>query len=586
MNIDFASLLEWQPPVRQSGKLVSRAFNSPPAFWAQWRANKEAVKAAGIRVKPAQGGGWEITWTRDESEGSIAVPDALAQVLVPEPRKSLVLPAGLKLSDEQISIVNWFRDGKGNLVVRARAGTGKTFTIIIAIGQAPERRKLYAVFGKENQLEAEGKISDPNVDVMTLNALGYRIIRSVWPSVKPDNQVEKDRIAVAAGRYAPEDALAEILKLVSFAKNVFLMPTVEQLEDLAEARLYRCSPESEINGWTVRKLAEVALAAMQLATEKDLQGRIAFGDQCWLPVVMGWVRPCYDLVVVDECQDMNLAQLLLAQGVVAQNGRMAVVGDDWQAIFGFRGAAEDGLDMMKTRLSAVELGLTVTRRCPKVVVAKVLAETLVSDYKAADDAPEGEYLEIGKDLLVASAQVGDVILSRANAPLMPVCLQLLAKGTPARIRGRDVGAQLAGIIRKLKPKSVPHAIERVTNWGEAQKNRFKGSKSAEAQAEMIDDQVACIVALCDGCVNISEVYARIDDIFQDAAGFQKPCVTLSSTHKAKGLEWNRVFLLAKTYAKGMKGGRTEEARLYYVAMTRAKNTLVHVLDRKSAPENN
>lgn len=47
----------------------------------------------------------------------------------------------------------------------------------------------------------------------------------------------------------------------------------------------------------------------------------------------------------------------------------------------------------------------------------------------------------------------------------------------------------------------------------------------------------------------------------------------SSVHKAKGLEWNKVVLVADTFKKGTEG---EEANIYYVAVTRAKQTLVQV----------
>ena len=57
-------------------------------------------------------------------------------------------------------------------------------------------------------------------------------------------------------------------------------------------------------------------------------------------------------------------------------------------------------------------------------------------------------------------------------------------------------------------------------------------------------------------------------------------ILLSSTHKAKGLERERVWVLSDTY---MRRPDPEERRLYYVAVTRAKKELVLVegLGRKS-----
>ena len=54
-----------------------------------------------------------------------------------------------KWSEQQESIFGWFREGEGNLVVRARAGTGKTTTIIEAITYAPEEKILLAAFNRK-----------------------------------------------------------------------------------------------------------------------------------------------------------------------------------------------------------------------------------------------------------------------------------------------------------------------------------------------------------------------------------------------------------------------------------------------------
>jgi hypothetical protein len=88
-------------------------------------------------------------------------------------------------SDEQNNIFNWFKSGRGHLVVQARAGTGKTSTIIEAFGHAPEDKICYCVFNKKNQLEAQGKVTDGRVEVKTLHALGYAFIRNIWKGVSP-----------------------------------------------------------------------------------------------------------------------------------------------------------------------------------------------------------------------------------------------------------------------------------------------------------------------------------------------------------------------------------------------------------------
>jgi superfamily I DNA/RNA helicase len=294
---------------------------------------------------------------------------------------------------------------------------------------------------------------------------------------------------------------------------------------------------------------------------------------------MSWVHAWYELVVIDEAQDMNLPQLIMARKACHEGGRVIVVGDDRQAIYGFRGAAQDGMNLMVKELNAVELSLTITYRCPKKVVA--LAAQLVPDYRAADAAPEGEISYMGSNALPKSVQVGDAILSRANAPLMPICLALLRAGVPARIEGREIGKQLLGIVRSLKAKTVPNFLFKLNAWGQKQRNRIKQSEHAEARIGVIDDQVAVLVAVAEGVSGVSEIEARISELFQDSNGFAKPAVVLSSVHKAKGLEWNKVHLLSKTFKPGAEG---EEANIFYVALTRAKKSLVFVSDERPEDE--
>jgi superfamily I DNA/RNA helicase len=269
----------------------------------------------------------------------------------------------------------------------------------------------------------------------------------------------------------------------------------------------------------------------------------------------------------------------MAMRACVASGRICVVGDDRQAIYSFRGAASGGLDMMKSKLNAVEMGLTTTYRCPKKVVA--LAQVMVPDYKVADSAPEGIVDDANEAALIESVQVGDAVLSRTNAPLMPLCLQLLRKGVAARIEGRDLGKALVGLVRKMKGRSVPDFIGKVERWGDKMKSRARKSKNAEEKISGIEDQVLTLVAVAEGAASVFEIEKRILDIFQDSDKCPKPAVVFSSVHKAKGLEWDRVFILEWTFHKKM--GRQmqavqslEEQNIRYVAITRAKNHLVRV----------
>jgi len=241
-------------------------------------------------------------------------------------------------SDEQKLIFVYYQTGTGNAVVQARAGTGKTTTIKQAFTYAPESRILYAVFGNRNKREAEAAISDSRVDILTLHALGLRFIKRVWNYVNVDKTagVEFDRAQQACGFNAPDGVVAAVKKLMSLAKNRFVgLPTFDALLDLAECQDVDISEFSDL-GYNNQRLVDCTLKALELSKVRDAQSRISFDDMVWLPVACNWVKPIYNLVTIDEAQDMSLPQITMAKR--SSSGRIVVVGDDRQTIFLFRGA--------------------------------------------------------------------------------------------------------------------------------------------------------------------------------------------------------------------------------------------------------
>lgn len=552
------------------------------------KTNKVAVAGNTYPVKELLKQQCAARWNSQDKCWMVPVEFAqlAAEIVASAPRANKVVPGSRAVSadtkivwsDEQSSIVDWFKSGTKNLVVRARAGTGKTFTIIGGATAAPESRIGYLVFNKKNQVEASEKIADARITVITLHSAGFRCIKRVWPKAKPDDQVEWDRIDSVAGQ-VPNEVAGELFKLVGFAKNIFVnVPSLDEMVSLADARLIECEnfEQPEDGGWTVARLSEVAIEVLELSKSPDSINRISFNDMVWLPVAMKWVQQTFDLVIVDEAQDMNAPQLLMARQLTA--GRMAVVGDDRQAIYEFRGAVSNGIDMMKRELNADELGLTVTRRCGKDIVAE--AVQLVPDYKSAPDAHQGLVDDISDQALFDSARPSDAILSRINAPLMSICLSFIRKGVACRIEGRDVGASLLSIIRKLKARSIPEVVRKAEAWGQRMIARAGNSEKAENKIQLINDQVQTIVALVEGLGSVSEIEARVHAIFSDSTDRSNQgstAIVCSTVHKAKGLEWNRVFILGATFKRS--GG--QEDNVYYVAQTRAKKHLTYVGGRRN-----
>lgn len=476
-------------------------------------------------------------------------------------------------STQQNAIFSWFETCTGNLVVRARAGTGKTTTILEAVTRAPERRILLAAFNKSIASELTSRLpAGGKCEALTLHGLGFAMVRKQgkWSKVKVDAYRGRNIARHVVDSHHSDSVADLVAKLASRCKAVCPFPA--GLNDFVQIALEASlEPNAQDHGTaTVEYVADRAYAAMQAAGEYD--GTIDFDDMVYLPVAHGWARPTYDLVVIDEAQDMNCAQIALARGVAS--GRVCVVGDDRQAIYGFRGADSGSIDRLKSELGASELGLTVTYRCPRLVVA--LAAESVPDFVCAPEAPEGEIVDVSEAHLLSTAMEGDFVLSRKNAPLARLCLALLRAGKRAKVEGRDIGAMLAATAKRIAGKTktdIGDFVAGLESWKareHAASERMEGERG-ERRASAADDVYETLIALTEGVENVSGVLSRIESLFADC-GEGRGQIVLSSVHKAKGLERERVWVLVDTFT----ARNTEEVNLWYVAVTRSKKWLGRV----------
>ena len=470
-----------------------------------------------------------------------------------------------------------------NLVVRARAGTGKTTTIteaVVRLHAATQKRIVVCAFNKKIAEELQKRFAGTTVDAKTLHSIGLACVKRFWPDVKVSFGSERaDGLAErVCGPTAPDAIKRLVSKLHTKGREI--APHATALGDLTEIALrFECDPDEgwAEDGFGLEYVESKALAAMQLAAEiKPQMTGIDGSDMIFLPVRNKWLRPSWDVVVVDEAQDMTVAQLEIAQGV--SKGRVIVVGDDRQAIYGFRGADSDSLDRLKTALHSTELPLTTTYRCGRAIVNA--AAYYVPDFQAGPDNPEGEILSLSSDKLTATAGPGDFILSRVNAPLVSVAMSLLRAGKRTRIAGRDIGKGLTGLLRKLKARSVPDMLAKLDAWRQREIARITkqyasrlDSAAYTARIEGVNDQADMLGDLADGAKSIDDVIARVEALFTDDGLGDAGVITCSSVHRSKGLEADRVFILKNTLRAS---GDREEENIAYVAITRAKNTLVWV----------
>ena len=197
---------------------------------------------------------------------------------------------------------------------------------------------------------------------------------------------------------------------------------------------------------------------------------------------------------------------------------------------------------------------------------------------------KGEVTEIVDGVVKSYHQLtmdGDMILCRVNAPLVSQCFKFLKAGRKAQIQGRDVGQGLINLIKKLKAEDLCDLEEKLSDWhhAEAQKELAKRSPN-EDRLIALQDKMDCLQCFMEDANTVEEVTNKIEAVFTDDR--DNPGIKLSSAHKAKGLEAERVFLLMPEGAKvphpmaKTKWAVEQESNILYVMITRARKELVYV----------
>jgi len=479
----------------------------------------------------------------------------------------------MEWSKYQTEIFREVRESSRDLVVQARAGTGKTTTALGMIDCIdPSQSVIFVAFNKSIQLELERR-APAHIEVRTLHSVGFGSLRYAVRSVKVDQNKTRDLARETCPahlrelnrwgrREAPRELVAGVCRLVGLCKNLMNSPN-EILRTAAEFLIDLDCEDEDIIRWTTDLLA----ACRQQVNVVD------FDDMIWLPSQIGAMPRAFDVVIVDEAQDVNPAQLWLIRQMLRRGGRLIAVGDDRQAIYRFRGAGGGVLGHLASEFDAIELPLPLTYRCPKAVVR--LAQEVVPDYEAHESNPEGLIQSRSMDQAIAAAQPGEAILSRTNAPLVGACLALLRRGVPAFVAGRDIGGQLCGLIRKSKATEIEPLLDWLVEWEEAEVRRLHRMDAPEASYDLVHDRARSIEVLAEGETDVESLICKIERMFEEVNGNTGRAVICSTVHKAKGLEWPSTYLIADTFRKGRN---TDEDNIWYVAVTRTSHNLTWITE--------
>jgi DNA helicase-2/ATP-dependent DNA helicase PcrA len=307
---------------------------------------------------------------------------------------------------------------------------------------------------------------------------------------------------------------------------------------------------------------------------------IDFDDMLYLPLLNGWSIPKKDFVFVDEAQDTNAVQRSLVTRMVKPKGRTVWVGDPHQAIYGFRGASNEAMDIIKREFKTTQLPLTVSFRCPRAVVKH--AQQYVSHITAHESAPEGAVTRIPdgtplkRDLLTAST----AIVCRTTAPLVTLAFHLIGKRIGCQILGRDIGTRLTELVKRMKATTLEELSASLEQYRIREIERAR-AKEDEAKEQSICDQIDSIEAIItsmEPTARVDSLLREIDAMFSNTQNLAK--VTLCTVHKSKGLEWHRVIIIRPDLMPlpwvRVAWQQQQEKNLAYVAATRAKEHLIIV----------
>jgi len=510
----------------------------------------------------------------------------------------------MQLSSYQEKIIDWVKTGKGHGCCNAVAGSGKSTTLRLAAialqesGIKPSQIKI-CVFGKPNSLDLIAKFGSKwKESISTLHSAGWTLVKkhlSIHNSY--DVEVSKNKYKKIAeelgligkrGSYGSlqlNDAIEkneDFIQLIDLVRLTNSEPIPETIEEICEHFEMADIYEFSIVADAITQCLNIGESQAMRKTGFD------FTDQIWLPLKwqlhkQRWFKP-YQFVLVDECQDLNAIQLELAIALAGNDGRLLFVGDPRQAIMGFAGADCNSYQNILDRTEAIELPLSICYRCPKSHVELVRKNFPEIPMIATPTAIIGKIEAITEADLWSDKPcrltTGDMVICRKTAPLVKLCIRLISKGIAATVKGRAIGELIKldlQEIAKMPGFLYSQFNDAVSAYRTAKQERYEGLDNEEQLCEALKDKLEALTEIYKSqpqATCIAHLESYIDSLFSD----EFSPITLSTCHRAKGLEADRIFIINPNDLpmvwRNQEGWQLEqEYNLLYVALTRSKSEL-------------
>jgi superfamily I DNA/RNA helicase len=482
-------------------------------------------------------------------------------------------------SKYQLAIFNAVLNTFKNIAISATAGSGKS-TVLVEISRLlpVSSQSIFLAFNKSIVNELKERLPK-KFEVSTLHSIGLDIIRRNFGS---GIKVNQGKVFFAAQKMI--SAKSEITNhkernsRIFFAQKGydFLRTTMTDGSDAEAVREMLLDFRID-SSYGVDDLMELVKILNKYNTTKKRGDvfELDFTDMIYLPTTLTRLKyPKYENVLVDEVQDLNKCQAKLINKIRARKSRLITVGDPYQSIYLFAGADTSSFYSFSDAPETISLPLSVTYRCPTEVVLEAAKFS-----PAIQASPNAEKGFVGQGYL-DDVDEGDAVLCRNNSPLFEAYIQFLYEDKKAYIVGKDIQERFMGLIKPYKNSHISSLVDGLkTQLGIMEDAlRAKGVKNPtqHPKYQQFLDVAKSLSIIAESCPNIKSLIKRIEEIFCP----KKDAIVLSSIHKSKGLEYDRVFLLRpdllpNKFAKSEEELQ-QERNLQFVAITRAKKEFYYV----------
>jgi DNA helicase-2/ATP-dependent DNA helicase PcrA len=525
----------------------------------------------------------------------------------------------------------------GPLCILAGAGSGKTRVITrrvayaLAMDVVRPRDVLVVTFTDKAAGEMRERLvalGHQGVTAATFHAAALRQLRHFWPQVVGGDlpRLVESKIPILVpfvGRLPGGYRYREVRDLaaeIEWAKARRIAPN-EYIDEVAA--LARDTPlPAELMSDLYRRY-ESALGRAGLIDFEDMLAKTTDLIESH-DAVAAEVRDRYRWFSVDEYQDTNPLQAALLDAWLGGRQDVAVVGDEDQTIYSFTGASSDYLTGFTDRYPDARVVTLETNYRSTPEVLRLANRVLAAGRAAPDERPAGARPRPSKQLLASlpdgpepsiggfatdeaelTAMITSIrslartgtpygemaVLVRTNAQLPPIERAMGAAGIGFHVRGEGFFARpevrrAIAVVRSLaRAADDSPLVERVESAFEGQLGiRRDGPPGGEGAAErhaavLVLLELAEALVRTDPGAGVSALVAELERRVALEAGGTPAGVELLTCHRAKGLEWDAVFLPA--LEEGTLPIRqatdpvelAEERRLFYVGITRARRHL-------------